>query len=75
PQEQLIHHLPTIKQSIKLPNPYLHPLTFFQLNLISNLPQHHPQTLNQQLLKQPLLTINAIAPRFPNTRSSYQNTP
>jgi len=60
-------HLPTIKESIKLRNPYVDPLTFLQVKVISKLREDEAGTLNEELLKEALLTINGIAAGLRNT--------
>ncbi|MBU3570995.1 phosphoenolpyruvate carboxylase [Priestia aryabhattai] len=66
-QKELMDHLPTIKESIKLRNPYVDPLTFLQVKVISKLREDEAETLNEELLKEALLTINGIAAGLRNT--------
>jgi phosphoenolpyruvate carboxylase len=66
-QKELMDHLPTIKESIKLRNPYVDPLTFLQVKVISKLREDEAGTLNEELLKEALLTINGIAAGLRNT--------
>lgn len=67
-QADLLDHIPNIKESVKLRNPYVDPLNFLQVQLISEL---RDKTENDeeagQLLREVLLTINGVAAGLRNT--------
>ena len=65
-QEELMEHLPNIQSSIRLRNPYVDPLSFFQVELISKLRQADEEQADR-LLQEVLLTINGIAAGLRNT--------
>ncbi|MDM5198050.1 phosphoenolpyruvate carboxylase [Fictibacillus enclensis] len=64
-QEQLMDHVPNIKESIRLRNPYVDPLSFLQVELISKLREN--EQIDEELLREALLTINGIAAGLRNT--------
>ncbi|TYR81520.1 phosphoenolpyruvate carboxylase [Priestia megaterium] len=66
-QEELMDHVPNIQESIRLRNPYVDPLSFFQVEVISKLRKSDEQELNDDLLREALLTINGIAAGLRNT--------
>jgi phosphoenolpyruvate carboxylase len=66
--EELLENSPVIRASIRLRNPYVDPLSFFQVALLRELrevPVDSPEY--QQLLAEVLLTINGIASGLRNT--------
>ncbi|MCQ6267670.1 phosphoenolpyruvate carboxylase [Fictibacillus sp. WQ 8-8] len=64
-QDHLMDQLPNIKESIRLRNPYVDPLSFLQVELISKL--REDEQLDEDLLREALLTINGIAAGLRNT--------
>jgi phosphoenolpyruvate carboxylase len=67
-KEDLLDHFPNIKESIRLRNPYVDPLNFFQVQLISELRETTEESAsNSELLLEVLLTINGIAAGLRNT--------
>lgn len=64
-QNGLMDHLPNIKESIRLRNPYVDPLSFLQVELISKLREN--EEIDEDLLREALLTINGIAAGLRNT--------
>jgi phosphoenolpyruvate carboxylase len=67
-QKELLAHTPNIKESIRLRNPYVDPLSYFQVSLISKLRELREQDQNDDtLLREVLLTINGIAAGLRNT--------
>jgi phosphoenolpyruvate carboxylase len=67
-QTDLLDHIPNIKESVKLRNPYVDPLNFLQVQLISELrgkAEHDEGAVS--LLREVLLTINGIAAGLRNT--------
>ncbi|MFS2173385.1 phosphoenolpyruvate carboxylase [Priestia megaterium] len=66
-QEDLMDHIPNIKASIQLRNPYVDPLSFFQVKVISKLREANETLPNDGLLREALLTINGIAAGIRNT--------
>lgn len=66
-QTEILDHIPVIQESIRLRNPYVDPLSFIQVYLLSeSRREEHPQT-RQDELKQVLMTINGIAAGLRNT--------
>jgi phosphoenolpyruvate carboxylase len=67
-QDDLLDHVPNIKESIRLRNPYVDPLNFFQVELILKLRQMREEGISdKELLEEVLLTINGIAAGLRNT--------
>jgi phosphoenolpyruvate carboxylase len=67
-QQELLENIPNIKESIRLRNPYVDPLSFLQVSLITQLRQLKKlQQEDIELLKEVLLTINGIAAGLRNT--------
>ncbi|WP_191565387.1 phosphoenolpyruvate carboxylase [Metabacillus idriensis] len=66
-QEELMDHLPNIQDSVRLRNPYVDPLSFFQVEVISKLRDANEENNNDELLSEVLLTINGIAAGLRNT--------
>jgi len=63
--EELLTHQPTIKESVRLRNPYVDPLNFLQVELIKELRASEDQ--DDDLLTEVLLTISGIAAGLRNT--------
>ncbi|MGI8314752.1 phosphoenolpyruvate carboxylase [Halobacillus mangrovi] len=63
--QELLDHQPTIKDSVRLRNPYVDPLNFLQVELIKELRQN--EDINDDILKEVLLTISGIAAGLRNT--------
>ncbi|MGP4067134.1 phosphoenolpyruvate carboxylase [Halobacillus sp. B29] len=63
--EELLTHQPTIKESVRLRNPYVDPLNFLQVELIKELRASEDQ--DDELLTEVLLTISGIAAGLRNT--------
>ncbi|MBA2176369.1 phosphoenolpyruvate carboxylase [Halobacillus locisalis] len=63
--EELLDHQPTIKESVRLRNPYVDPMNFLQVELIKELRQSEDK--NDELLTEVLLTISGIAAGLRNT--------
>lgn len=67
-QQEILDNVPVIQESIKLRNPYVDPLSYMQVQLLSEL-----RTLREEgqddpdLLREVLLTINGIASGLRNT--------
>ncbi|WP_246050103.1 phosphoenolpyruvate carboxylase [Aquibacillus sediminis] len=67
-QTELLDHKPNIKESVRLRNPVVDPLNFFQVQLISELRQADESSgRSSDLLTQALLSINGIAAGLRNT--------
>ncbi|MFC3883605.1 phosphoenolpyruvate carboxylase [Bacillus songklensis] len=67
-QTDLLDHIPNIKESVRLRNPYVDPLNFLQVQLISELRQKTEKDEDaNQLLREVLLTINGVAAGLRNT--------
>ncbi|WP_270182181.1 phosphoenolpyruvate carboxylase [Alkalihalobacillus sp. CinArs1] len=64
-QEELLDGTPNIKDSIRLRNPYVDPLSSLQVELISK--YRADNSSDDELLKEILLTINGIAAGLRNT--------
>ncbi|WP_347550095.1 phosphoenolpyruvate carboxylase [Pseudalkalibacillus hwajinpoensis] len=64
-QEELLDGTPNIKDSIRLRNPYVDPLSSLQVELISTYRENNSE--DDDLLKEILLTINGIAAGLRNT--------
>lgn len=63
--EELLDQTPTIQESVRLRNPYVDPLSFLQVDLISKLRQKDGP--DEDLLNEVLLTISGIAAGLRNT--------
>lgn len=63
--EELLEHQPTIKESVRLRNPYVDPLNFLQVELIKELRQVEDK--DDDILTEVLLTISGIAAGLRNT--------
>ncbi|MGR9047288.1 phosphoenolpyruvate carboxylase [Halobacillus faecis] len=61
---ELLDHQPTIKESVRLRNPYVDPLNFLQVELIKELRQVDD---HEDILTEVLLTISGIAAGLRNT--------
>ncbi|MBM7645096.1 phosphoenolpyruvate carboxylase [Scopulibacillus daqui] len=67
-QKDLLDHIPNIKESVKLRNPYVDPLNFLQVELITELRQKIDKNEEaDELLREVLLTINGVAAGLRNT--------
>ncbi|WP_191556071.1 phosphoenolpyruvate carboxylase [Metabacillus idriensis] len=66
-QTELMDHIPNIQESVRLRNPYVDPLSFFQVEVISKLREAGNDLPNEELLSEVLLTINGIAAGLRNT--------
>lgn len=63
--DELLSHIPNIKDSVHLRNPYVDPLNFLQVELIKQLrEEEHP---SEELITEVLLTINGVAAGLMNT--------
>lgn len=63
--EELLSHVPNIKESVHLRNPYVDPLNFLQVDLIQKLREAENQS--DELVTEVLLTINGVAAGLVNT--------
>ncbi|MYL38185.1 phosphoenolpyruvate carboxylase [Halobacillus litoralis] len=63
--DELLNHQPTIKESVRLRNPYVDPLNFLQVELIKELRKEEDP--NDEILTEVLLTISGIAAGLRNT--------
>ncbi|CAI6083391.1 phosphoenolpyruvate carboxylase [Cohnella sp. JJ-181] len=67
-QEEILDNVPVIQESIRLRNPYVDPLSYLQVQLLSELRQHRDRGEDDtELLREVLLTINGIAAGLRNT--------
>jgi phosphoenolpyruvate carboxylase len=67
-QKELLDNVPVIQESIRLRNPYVDPLSYLQVQLVSELREFRDQGEdNAELLREVLLTINGIAAGLRNT--------
>ncbi|KKC48837.1 phosphoenolpyruvate carboxylase [Paenibacillus sp. D9] len=64
-QKDLLDNVPVIQESIRLRNPYVDPLSYLQVELLTELRQEEGD--NAHLLREVLLTINGIAAGLRNT--------
>ena len=67
-QKEILDNVPIIQESIRLRNPYVDPLSYFQVQLLSefrNIQDRNEKDAN--LLREVLLTINGIAAGLRNT--------
>lgn len=63
--EALLNHIPNIKDSVHLRNPYVDPLNFLQVELIKEL--RSSEQPSEELITEVLLTINGVAAGLMNT--------
>ncbi|MFK7697568.1 phosphoenolpyruvate carboxylase [Paenibacillus sp. HJGM_3] len=67
-QEEILDNVPVIQESIRLRNPYVDPLSYLQVQLLTELRSQTEQTDEYaELLREVLLTINGIAAGLRNT--------
>jgi phosphoenolpyruvate carboxylase len=67
-QSSLLDHVPNIQESVRLRNPYVDPLNFLQVQLLSELRQKAEKNDDtSELLREVLLTINGVAAGLRNT--------
>jgi phosphoenolpyruvate carboxylase len=68
-QQEILDNVPVIQESIRLRNPYVDPLSYMQVQLLSELRAHreHSEEEDMILLREVLLTINGIAAGLRNT--------
>ncbi|GIO64843.1 MULTISPECIES: phosphoenolpyruvate carboxylase [Paenibacillus] len=67
-QKEILDNVPVIQESIRLRNPYVDPLSYLQVQLLSELRGLREQDEdNAELLREVLLTINGIASGLRNT--------
>lgn len=67
-QADLLDHIPNIKESVRLRNPYVDPLNFLQVQLVQELRQKRENDDDtSELLREVLLTINGVAAGLRNT--------
>lgn len=67
-QQEILDNVPVIQESIRLRNPYVDPLSYLQVQLLSELRSLRDQNKDDaELLREVLLTINGIAAGLRNT--------
>ncbi len=67
-QEEILDNVPVIQESIRLRNPYVDPLSYLQVQLLSELREKRAGGEDDaELLREVLLTINGIAAGLRNT--------
>jgi len=67
-QEDILDNVPVIQESIRLRNPYVDPLSYMQVQLLTELRGLRSQNGDDaELLREVLLTINGIAAGLRNT--------
>ncbi|GAA4827425.1 phosphoenolpyruvate carboxylase [Paenibacillus vulneris] len=67
-QQEILDNVPVIQESIRLRNPYVDPLSYMQVQLLSELRAQREQSADDPLLlREVLLTINGIAAGLRNT--------
>lgn len=67
-QKEILDNVPVIQESIRLRNPYVDPLSYLQVQLLSELRTARGQDEeDSELLREVLLTINGIAAGLRNT--------
>ncbi|QAY67904.1 phosphoenolpyruvate carboxylase [Paenibacillus protaetiae] len=67
-QEDILDNVPVIQESIRLRNPYVDPLSYLQVQLLSDLRAvREKEEDDTELLREVLLTINGIAAGLRNT--------
>src|SRR6478736_5458976 len=67
-QDEILDNVPVIQESIRLRNPYVDPLSYMQVQLLSELRDLRANEEDDpELLREVLLTINGIAAGLRNT--------
>ncbi|GKU76648.1 phosphoenolpyruvate carboxylase [Paenibacillus sp. L3-i20] len=67
-QEEILDNVPVIQESIRLRNPYVDPLSYMQVQLLTELRELRDNDQDDpELLREVLLTINGIAAGLRNT--------
>lgn len=67
-QTEILDNVPVIQESIRLRNPYVDPLSYLQVQLVSELRELREKDQDDpELLREVLLTINGIAAGIRNT--------
>jgi phosphoenolpyruvate carboxylase len=67
-QKEILDNVPVIQESIRLRNPYVDPLSYMQVELLSELRELRDKNSDDaNLLREVLLTINGIAAGLRNT--------
>lgn len=68
-QQEILDNVPVIQESIRLRNPYVDPLSYLQVQLLTELraQRDSEEEDDQELLREVLLTINGIAAGLRNT--------
>jgi len=67
-QDEILDNVPIIQESIRLRNPYVDPLSYFQVRLLKELRETRERNGDDaELLREVLLTINGIAAGLRNT--------
>ncbi|REK71343.1 phosphoenolpyruvate carboxylase [Paenibacillus paeoniae] len=67
-QDEILDNVPVIQESIRLRNPYVDPLSYMQVQLLTELRELRSNDQDdQELLREVLLTINGIAAGLRNT--------
>ncbi len=67
-QSEILDNVPVIQESIRLRNPYVDPLSYLQVELLTELRAMREQNQDDpELLREVLLTINGIAAGLRNT--------
>ena len=67
-QTEILDNVPVIQESIRLRNPYVDPLSYMQVQLLTELRAlRDNEEDDPQLLREVLLTINGIAAGLRNT--------
>jgi len=66
-QTEILDNVPVIQESIRLRNPYVDPLSYLQVQLLSELRSIPDDAGDAELLREVLLTINGIAAGLRNT--------
>ncbi|OBZ16348.1 phosphoenolpyruvate carboxylase [Bacillus sp. FJAT-27264] len=67
-QQDILDNVPVIQESIRLRNPYVDPLSYLQVQLLSELRELRDQDGDDaELLREVLLTINGVAAGLRNT--------
>jgi phosphoenolpyruvate carboxylase len=66
-QSEILDNVPVIQESIRLRNPYVDPLSYLQVQLLTELRSLPDDSGDADLLREVLLTINGIAAGLRNT--------
>ncbi|MNC67916.1 Phosphoenolpyruvate carboxylase [compost metagenome] len=67
-ETEILNDVPVIQESIRLRNPYVDPLSYMQVQLLSELRDMRERGEDDtELLREVLLTINGIAAGLRNT--------